>query len=300
MELKPEIYEQIVNNVIEGVYLTNTDRVIIYWNEPAERITGYTAEEVVGKSCADNILRHVDDQGNNLCGKMCPLSATMSDRVPREAKVYLHHKDGHRLPVLVNVSPLTNETGIVIGGVEVFTDVSNQEANRLRLLELEQLAMLDPLTELANRRYMERALASSMEEWSRYQTPFGLLFIDIDHFKAFNDTYGHDVGDEVLKFVAKTLSSNARPFDIFGRWGGEEFVGILRNVSGDMLREISQRLLQLVRNAYIQHQNLSLHVTVSIGATLVKDKDTVESLLQRADELMYQSKKAGRDRVVIG
>lgn len=300
MELKPEIYEQIVDNVIEGLYLTNTNRVIIYWNKTAERITGYTAEEVVGKSCAYNILRHVDDQGNELCKKMCPLAATMSDRVPRKAKVYLHHKDGHRVPVLVHVSPLTSKEGGVVGGVEFFKDVSNQEANRLRLLELEQLAMLDPLTELANRRYLERVLASSMEEWSRYQTAFGLLFIDIDHFKAFNDTYGHDVGDDVLKFVAKTISSNARPFDLFGRWGGEEFVGILRNVSADVLLEISNRMLQLVRNAYIRHQNRSLHVTVSIGATLVTDKDTVESLLQRADELMYQSKKTGRDRVVIG
>lgn len=300
MELKPEIYEQIVENVIEGLYLTDTDREVIYWNETAKRITGYGAEEVVGKSCADNILRHVDDQGNKLCERMCPLAATMTDNEPREAKVYLHHKEGHRVPVLVRVSPLTDETGIVVGGVELFTDVSNQETNRLRLRELEQLAMLDPLTKLANRRYLERILASSMEEWARCQTPFGLLFIDIDHFKTFNDTYGHDVGDEVLKFVAKTLISNARPFDLFGRWGGEEFVGILRNVSGDMLMEISNRMLQLVRNAYIRHQNRSLHVTVSIGATLVTDKDTVESLLQRADELMYQSKKAGRDRVIFG
>ncbi len=124
--------------------------------------------------------------------------------------------------------------------------------------------------------------------------------MDIDHFKKVNDTYGHDIGDEVLKFVANTFVTNSRPFDSYGRWGGEEFIGIIRNITCEGLEHIGNRLRLLVENSYILHENKKLQVTISIGATLVKDDDTIESLVKRADILLYQSKAAGRNRLTIG
>ena len=94
--------------------------------------------------------------------------------------------------------------------------------------------------------------------------------MDIDHFKKFNDTYGHDVGDQVLKYVANTLLKNSRPFDVMGRWGGEEFVGILRNVGLEQLEELGNRLRMLVESSYIASQDKTLHVTISMGATLMR------------------------------
>ena len=130
--------------------------------------------------------------------------------------------------------------------------------------------------------------------------PFGILFIDIDHFKKFNDTYGHDVGDDVLKFVANTFVANARPFDLYGRWGGEEFIGIIRNINSPELERLGNRLRLLVEQSYILHGNEKLFVTVSVGATVVNDNDTMDSLMKRADYLMYQSKAAGRNLLTIG
>jgi PAS domain S-box-containing protein len=151
MSLEKDSYERIIENLYDGLYFVDRDRVITYWNKGAERISGFTADEVVGKSCADNILTHVDSQGNSLCTGMCPLAATIADGKLREAELYMHHKDGHRIPVSVRVSTLTDKDGIIIGGVELFTDISNQEATKLRVKELEKLALLDNLTQLANR-----------------------------------------------------------------------------------------------------------------------------------------------------
>ena len=230
MRLEKDSYERIIENLHDGLYFVDRDRVITYWNKAAEQISGFTANEVVGTSCSDNILTHVDSDGNNLCTGMCPLAATIADGKSREAEVYMHHKDGHRIPVSVRISTLTDRDGNILGGIELFTDISNQAANELRVKELEKLALLDNLTQLANRTYIEREIQSKLEEKKRFNMPFGIFFIDIDHFKKFNDTYGHDVGDDVLKFVANTFVANARPFDLYGRWGGEEFIGIIPDV----------------------------------------------------------------------
>jgi diguanylate cyclase (GGDEF)-like protein len=100
--------------------------------------------------------------------------------------------------------------------------------------------------------------------------PFGILFIDIDHFKKFNDTYGHDVGDNVLKFIANTFVANARPFDLYGRWGGEEFIGIIRNINGENLESLGNRLCSLVENSYLIHETEKLYVTISIGVLILQ------------------------------
>jgi len=104
MSLEKDFYESIIENLYEGLYFVDRNRVIKYWNKAAEQISGYTANEVVGKSCSDNILNHVDSKGNNLCTGMCPLAATITDGKPREDEVYMHHKNGHRIPFSVRVS----------------------------------------------------------------------------------------------------------------------------------------------------------------------------------------------------
>ena len=224
----------------------------------------------------------------------------MEDNSLQEAEVYLHHKDGYRVPVSVRTSPLTDKDGRIVGGIEVFTDIRDREATTLKLKELEQLAMLDGLTRLANRRYIEKELKSLFEEIKRFHLPFGVLFIDIDYFKNVNDTYGHDAGDAVLKLTAETFTSNARPFDLYGRWGGEEFIGILRNLTEKDLETLGNRMRMLIEHSHIRYEDQKLSVTVSLGATMVRDTDTMESIIKRVDSLLYESKKGGRNRLTLG
>jgi diguanylate cyclase (GGDEF)-like protein/PAS domain S-box-containing protein len=298
--LEKDSYQRIIDNLHDGLYLVDRDRIITYWNKAAEQISGFNAHEVVDKPCSDNILTHVDSDGNSLCTSMCPLAASITDGKPREAEIYMHHKDGHRIPVSVRISPLTDREGTIIGGIELFTDISNQAANTLRVKELEKLALLDNLTQLANRNYVEREIQNRFEEKKRFNVPFGILFMDIDNFKKFNDRYGHDVGDDVLKFVAKTFIANARPFDLFGRWGGEEFLGIIRNINSKDLELLGNKLRSLIENSYIMSENEKLRVTISIGATPVDENDTIDSLIKRADILLYKSKTEGRNRLTLG
>lgn len=300
MHIDNDLFQRVVENLHDGLYIVDRDKKISYWNSAAEKISGFSADEVIGSSCADNILTHVDSDGNQLCFGGCPLEQTIKDGVPREAEVYMHHKDGHRVPVSVRISILKDLTGNIIGGIELFTDISNQNANTLRIKELEKLALLDPLTQLANRSYMEKVIQIRLEEKKRLKVPFGVFFIDIDFFKNINDTYGHNVGDRVLKYIARTFAVHSRPFDVYGRWGGEEFVGIIRNISVQDLEAFGNRLRMLIERSYISSEKEKLHVTVSIGATMVEDGDTVETLIKRADILMYESKKSGRNQLTLG
>jgi diguanylate cyclase (GGDEF)-like protein/PAS domain S-box-containing protein len=288
-------YPDLLDKMPDAVYFVDSAKKITYWNKAAEKVTGYRESEVMGKSCADNILVHVDDRGESLCLGKCPLAATMADGISREAEVYLHHKNGHRVPVLVRVSPLRDVHGNIIGGAELFTDNSSKEAMILRIKELEELAMIDTLTRLANRRYIESELEVRIQEKSRYNLPFGLLFMDIDHFKRFNDNYGHDVGDRALITVANTLRSLARPYDLIGRWGGEEFIAIIRNVDMALLTVIGERLRSLVEMTYIDVDGKNIGITLSVGAAIARDDDTPVSILKRSDMLMYLSKENGRN-----
>ena len=297
MILEPNSYEGIIDNLQAGLYFVDVNRVITFWNKAAEEITGFTAAEVVGKQCSDNILTHIDCDGNNLCTGACPLAMTITDGFAHCAEIYMHHKNGHRVPVSVRVSVLADKNGKIIGGVELFTDISNQSANELRVRELEKLAMIDNLTQLANRNYIDREMQMRFEEFHRFSVSFGVLFIDIDHFKNVNDVYGHDVGDLILMLVANTFTSNARCFDLYGRWGGEEFIGIIRNVSESDLIMIGNRVRMLVEKSYIMHIDDKISVTISIGATIVTDGDVVDSIMKRADDLLYQSKTFGRNRL---
>lgn len=298
--LDKRTFKKLADNLHEGLYIVDRNRVITYWNKAAEKITGFTAEEVVGKSCADDVLTHVDDTGTNLCVGMCPLAKTVNNGISSNIEVCVHHKKGHRIPLSVRTTPLTDNSGNIIGAVELFTDLSSRQANEQRIRELERLALLDSLTQLANRRYAEIELQNRIEEKKRFNIPFGILFMDIDHFRNFNENYGHNIGDKVLEFVAETFISNCRPFDIFGRWGGEEFIGIIRNVGFEKLGNIGNRMRLLVEKSYLIHKNKKLSVTISVGATVAKDDDTIESIVNRADMLLYKSKHSGRNQLIAG
>jgi diguanylate cyclase (GGDEF)-like protein len=168
-----------------------------------------------------------------------------------------------------------------------------------RIKELQEMAYVDPLTGVANRAFTEINLRAKLDEMERYGWPFGVLFVDIDHFKDVNDRFGHDVGDQALRSVAKTLAGNARSFDLVGRWGGEEFLVASVNVDEEKIRLLGERFRALIGSSRVASNAGPINVTVSIGATLAREGDRVDTLVKRADELMYESKKAGRNRVTF-
>lgn len=297
--MKPEFYKSILDHLDDGVYFVDPDRNITYWNNGAQRISGYSAAEVVGKNCADNLLKHITDTGIELCHEGCPLSKTLADGQPRKAEVFLHHKHGHRVPVTVRISPVCDEEGGVLGAVEVFSDTSSRLRIQNELKELKHQTMLDPLTGLGNRRSLAREFERRLGELRRYNIPFGVLFVDIDHFKRVNDTYGHKTGDQVLVSVAKTLQSALRDMDMVCRWGGEEFLAVVPRVDEAAFRAVAERMRRFVEASPIPGRDGPLCITVSVGGVMAGAHDSQESLAARADAMMYRAKQSGRNRTVL-
>jgi diguanylate cyclase (GGDEF)-like protein/PAS domain S-box-containing protein len=291
---------EILDIMHDGIYLLDLERNVIYWNKGAESISGYSRDEVIGKSCADNILIHVDENGTQLCLDSCPLKATMQDSMQREANVFLHHKKGHRVPVTIRAVPITDESGTVSGAAEIFWDNSQKTMDAGFIEELKKAALFDHLTGIPNRRYIEMSLKIAFDEMKRYGFLFGIIFSDIDHFKKINDTYGHDVGDVILKMVSSTLGSNIRSSDLVGRWGGEEFVLVIKHLkSPSHIQSNAEKLRMLVEESGFMFNGETIKATVTMGAVTVKRGDTQESIIKKADSLLYRGKETGRNRVVF-
>ena len=299
METGGEFYRSIIESIGDGVYFVDRERRISFWSQGAERISGYPEDGVLGRSCSDGLLMHVDDNGTALCRSGCPLEATLADGQVRETQVYLHHACGHRVPVLVRTAPTYGPSGEIEGAVETFSDNSSLMAALKRVRELSAVAVTDPLTGIGNRRGIELKLEGCLTECRRLGTAAGVLFIDIDHFKDVNDTFGHDVGDKVLRMVAETLKHNLRSSDSLGRWGGEEFLALLLDIDAESLLATAEKLRMLVANSYLNLGVVDLRVTISMGATLTRPDDTPETLIKRVDSLMYESKSAGRNRFTL-
>lgn len=289
-----------LDSLYDGVYFVDAERRITYWNIGAEHLTGYSAAEMLGRFCYDNLLAHVTAAGCALCLDGCPLHQTLADGERREAEVFLRHKDGHRVPVCVRVSPIAAENGAIIGAVEVFSDISAQKQLERKADVLENLAYHDALTGVANRRYIELKIQQAIQEVEHFSRSYGLILVDIDHFKSVNDSNGHGTGDAALKAVSSTLSRAIRPGDIVGRWGGDEFLLLIRDINEDSLLQLANRCCQLIARTSIPTGDSRLNLTASLGVTLLAGNDSCHDAVNRADTLLYSSKRSGRGCVRLG
>ena len=296
MEITPRFYKQILDHLGEAVYFVDRDRKILYWNRVAERITGYKGEEVVQSFCQDGILDHVDEQMCALCHDYCPLLEALTTGNAVEKRIFLRHKEGHRVPVDVKVAPIFDGDRIV-GAVEVFTDATMVIKVEQLNDELQRLIHIDPLTQIPNRRAIMAALEREFQRYHRYRTPFSILFADIDHFKQVNDTLGHAVGDRTLQWFARQITESLRRSDMVGRFGGEEFVILLAATEPAAAGAIAENLRRRITAAHCPETGRLL--TVSLGATGIRPEDSVQSLLERADAAQYASKRQGRNRTTV-
>jgi len=301
MERLQPSWLKVLDAVADGIYVTDRERRILFWNKGAERISGFRRDEVLGKSCADNVLAHATDAGVCLCETQCPLAKTMIDGCDREAEVNLRHKDGHRVPVSVRTSAIYDDEGGIVGAVETFVDRTEVLSALKKVDRLTEQSLVDPLTGVGNRRFGDRELETRFDEMRRYGWGFAMVLCDIDHFKWINDEYGHALGDKVLQMVAKTLKGAVRGFDFLGRWGGEEFLILLPNLPGEeALKAVLERQRALMESSTFVKDGHPIRVTLSFGASIARENDTPETLYRRGDRLLYKSKQSGRNMVTVG
>jgi|ERR1035441_200467 diguanylate cyclase (GGDEF)-like protein/PAS domain S-box-containing protein len=297
LELNPEIYRAVLESLPIGVYLTDRKRQITFWNASAERITGYLGQEVIGHFCHDNLLMHCDENQVALCGCACPLAQTVQDGRPRDLNLFLRHKEGQRVRVHVHAIPVRDDFGAIVGAAEFFEERSVRTAET-HFPHLRGDVSLDDVTEIPDRQAMLAGFCAALEEVAASQLPFGVLSIAIDNVDHVRHVYGYQAVNEVLYAAAQTLSTGTRPDDLVGRWREDRFAALVACPTAEGLLSCAERLKRLVSLAAVPWWGDRLSFTVSIGGTMVRPGDTVDSLLGRAEEALAAA-AAQADSVLV-
>jgi diguanylate cyclase (GGDEF)-like protein/PAS domain S-box-containing protein len=271
-----------------GVYLVDRNRQIMFWNTSAERITGYLGQEVIGHFCHDDLLMHCDENHAELCGAASPLVQTIQDGRPREAGVFLCHKDGQRVPVGVRTLPIRDEFGAIIAFGEFFEERTSRAAET-RPHRVSAGVAHDDDTELPDRQAMLAGFQTALEQFAVSGKPFGVLCIAIDSLEHLRQFDGCQAVKTVLYATGQTISAATRPTDMVGRWEEERFAALIVCPSAAALFSCAERVKRLAGLTGVPWWGDRLSITVSMGGTMARASDTVESLTRRAEQALESS-----------
>lgn len=293
---------QIFNATADGIWVIDANFSVLRINRALLRFLGKNNHDAVNSKCYDLF-------SFPLCnGPKCPLTRIMKGEERIEYDIQqVCGDDGERPPFLLTVTPLRGLSGEKIGIVGNFTDITDrkkaeamlQEANR----KLQYLAIIDGLTQLANRRQFDECLNQEWKRLERDKLPLSLIMCDVDFFKAYNDTYGHQLGDDCLRSVAKAIKASVkRPYDLAARYGGEEFAVILPNTEAEGALHIAETIRNEIQQIKIEHagSKVNNYVTLSLGiSTMIPSPElSAEALVKAADTALYTAKEQGRNRAI--
>ena len=288
MRLEPQ-FAAIVESSNDGIVVTEPGPLegsgprVVYVNPAFERLTGWSRQEAIGRG-----LWSLQGWGSRR--RMCE---AYEQRLPIREELECTTRAGAELWVELNMVPLHDAAGQVTHFAAIQRDVT---AGR----RLEELAARDSLTGLHNRRAWTEQAEAAFARSHRHERPLAVALLDLDHFKAVNDTWGHAAGDAVLKTVAEACTAVVRTGDVVGRLGGEELGVVLPETPLKGASTLAVRLCHAIRSLRVPGPAGPLQVTVSIGVAERSAADTdLPALLARADAALYRAKRAGRDRVEV-
>lgn len=295
----------VLDAVSDGVYVTTGEREIVFWSKGAERITGYSSDEVLNKHCYDDILVHTDVLGKNLCFDGCQLQECIEAGERQEVReVFLKRKDGERLAVCTRA--LILQVGDQRFGVEIFGELQSAAGSALvdQLKRLSDVSIMDQLTGLYNRRYIDTILEQQYGLFKRHFQRFGLVMIDVDKFKDINNSFGCLAGDEALKLIASVLQHTMRSMDFLARFGGDEFIIVCPLVELEGIEKLSQRVVELIHHSVLssqEDQKRTIEVSVSVGGSMVDYRDkSATDVIKRAIEALDRVKRDGGNWYALG
>jgi len=303
---------RLMQHLVVPTFVIDPQRRVVIWNRACERLTGVAASEVIGTTrhwqAFYESKRHclADLVALDLPGKLPELYSEYNARGHNGLGFGAENwcvmpKLGNQLYLAIDAGPIHDEAGNLIAVVETLRDLTDQKRAEMALKEL---ATKDGLTGLSNRRSFDQMLMSEWARAQRTQQPLSLLFVDVDHFKLFNDRHGHQTGDECLRAVAAVVRRHAwRPLDLATRYGGEEFALILPEMSSEAACALAEQIRHAVLDLRIAHgaDGADEHVTLSVGVAThipTEDDDRPDRLLGSADQALYAAKRLGRNRIV--
>ncbi|WP_144392186.1 GGDEF domain-containing protein [Pleionea sediminis] len=289
------IYKQALDNALDIIVISEVDKndpgnnPIIYVNDSFTHLFGYEKDEVIGKSAR---ILHGEDTDIKSRDK---IREAITQGWPIHTEIANYGKNGKKFWIDLKMVPLYDDRGEVTHFLFIERDLSDRKS---REEQLYQKATIDGLTKIFNRQHTYQLATKTLEKTIRYQEHLCLLLLDIDHFKAVNDTYGHQVGDDVLTKLASILKEQVRKADILGRVGGEEFLIVLPEIAQDEALIFAERIRKCVKQADWSSLGLKDKLTISIGLACYKH-NSLEELIKHADKALYQAKNDGRDQVQI-
>jgi diguanylate cyclase (GGDEF)-like protein/PAS domain S-box-containing protein len=275
---------QAFDYLFDAVVVTDNEGIIIDWNKGSELLYGYSKAEVLGKPVC---ILHVPEDTAHITAQV--IAAVMADG-RWSGEVRMLHKDGHVGWIESMCVPIFDEDQQMIGALGINRDISHRVEESQRL---QYLAYHDNLTQIPNRCLLMEKLTQVLANAERHSLSFCLLFIDINEFKAINDSHGHAIGDAVLVEFAKRLKQVIRASDTLARFGGDEFVVLLEHTSAITdIQSIAEHLFSLVSNPLCM-DNISFRLSCSIGTAIYpQDGTSLDALLAFADKAMYKNKLA--------
>lgn len=282
-------------NVPIACFTVDMEGSIREWNLAAQQLYGYTKEEVLFQPFYARVFR-----GANASHIHDILQRVMQGSVITGIESEDYDSEGNLHCVIRSVFPIRNPNREVVGAIVSVVDVTYrvEYENQLKAMnqKLQSLAVTDGLTGLHNHRAFQDHLEEQFQAAMRNKQPLALILMDVDHFKQYNDTYGHQAGDEVLRQVAQILLANVREGDFVARYGGEEFVVVLPRTDLESAVAVAERLRRAVESAEWQLRP----VTGSFGVACIRpDMETRQELIEATDQALYQAKKNGRNRVEV-
>ena len=277
-----------------GVMLTDANVKIIQVNSAFTRITGYSHEEIRGKNPHWLSSGRQDRDFYNAMWK------SIKENGHWQGEIWDRRKNGEVYPEWLSINPVMDKSGVLTNYVGIFSDISDRKEAEA---QIHQLAFFDPLTDLPNRRLLMDRLHQAFSVSTRNGDHGAVLFLDLDNFKMLNDTKGHDIGDLLLREVAKRLNQCVREGDTVSRLGGDEFVVVLESLSTDadeaanQAELVAEKIRTSLNLPYELKEGLH-HTTPSIGIVLFKGhRESLDDLIKHADTAMYQAKSAGRNTI---
>ncbi|MEO8053574.1 MAG: sensor domain-containing diguanylate cyclase [Acidobacteriota bacterium] len=301
-------FRGLVRDVPVGVLVQGANAQFALANPKALELLGLTEDQMLGRTSYDPAWNVVDEAGRVLAPDEFPVNRAIAERrAVRDAVIGVQRPGAaERVWLLVNADPEVAEDGALVQVLMTFHDISERKAAELRLRQanaaLQRLSLVDSMTDVANRRQFDRALADEWARAIRVGTSIALVLVDVDHFKPYNDRYGHPAGDDCLRRIAAVLGRTLlRAGDVVARYGGEEFGAILPLTDADAATAIAERMRKSVEALGMPHGAVPLGiVTISGGVASSRpemDSDPLD-LVARADAALYEAKAAGRNRIV--
>ena len=274
----------------DGMIVTDAQRTMLRVNHAFTQISGYAADEVIGKT--PRMLQ----SGRHDADFYAAMWATIQLEGVWHGEIWNRRKNGEIYPEQITITAVKGSTGPVTHYVAVLRDIT--ERKQLEK-EVAQLAFFDTLTQLPNRRLFNDRLTQSLARAQREQSSLALMFIDLDKFKPINDTYGHEAGDSVLQAVARRIESSLRASDTAARVGGDEFLVLLPDLqSKDDALAVAEKIRLALEQPFVTSNGVTLLASASIGIAIYPDQARVqEDLLRLGDRAMYEAKNAGGNAV---